>query len=304
MLKLEIENIEELRAVCHALSTTLRLQILQLLQSRRLSCLELSRLLHCPLSTITANVKILENANLVLTETVPAKNGYQRICSIVYNEIYIYFAEYLKKGTAADTFEIDIPIGSYMSCDISPTCGLVTPAGDSLPADDPSSFYHPIRLDAGLLWFRKGWLEYNIPFRPGAEKMPKEIRISAEMCSEAPGYNLDWKSDITMWINGVEVGTWLSPADFGGTRGTYTPAFWALQNTQYGILTRWVIGAFDTEVNYEKVSGVNVSDLSLSGGHFTLRLGVKEDAPHAGGLNLFGREFGNHPQGIALQLVY
>ncbi|MEI3204121.1 MAG: hypothetical protein V8S73_05705 [Lachnospiraceae bacterium] len=36
-----------------------------------------------------------------------------------------------------------------------------------------------------------------------------------EICSEAPGYKEDWKSDLTLWVNDVEVGTWTCPGDLG-----------------------------------------------------------------------------------------
>jgi predicted transcriptional regulator len=35
-----------------------------------------------------------------------------------------------------------------------------------------------------------------------------------------------------------------------------------------------------------------------------VRLGVKPDALHVGGLNLFGRSFGNYPQDLTLRLEY
>lgn len=47
-----------------------------------------------------------------------------------------------------------------------------------------------------------------------------------EICSEAPNHKDDWPSDITVWINNHEVGTWTSPSDFGGERGVLTPAWW------------------------------------------------------------------------------
>ena len=305
MLNLEIENIDLLKSVCHALSTELRLNIIKLLQAEKLSCLELSKQLGYPLSTISANVKILEAAQLILTETIPAKNGYQKICSIVYSDIHIYFAEYLKRRPSESIYEIVVPIGSYMDCHVFPTCGFVSKSAGVSKTDDAAEFFHPLRLEAELIWFRKGWLEYKIPLNAEAKSNPKELRFSMELCSEAPGYNMEWKSDITVWINGVEVGTWTSPSDFGGQRGNYTPDYWPVQNTQYGILTQWSVNEFETSVNYETISSVAIADLHLEKARYiTLRIGIKEDAKHIGGLNLFGRHFGNYPQAISLQALY
>jgi hypothetical protein len=36
----------------------------------------------------------------------------------------------------------------------------------------------------------------------------------------------------------------------------------------------------------------------------TVRIGVKPDALHVGGLNLFGRTFGNYPQDLTLRIEY
>lgn len=64
---------------------------------------------------------------------------------------------------------------------------------------------------------------YRCPNRlpPGAQV--DSLSLSLEICSEAPMHHLDWPSDITLGINGVELGTWTSPSDFGGVRGRLTP---------------------------------------------------------------------------------
>ena len=40
-----------------------------------------------------------------------------------------------------------------------------------------------------------------------------------ELSSEVPGTNANWPSDITLWVNEIEIGTWTSPGDFGDKRG-------------------------------------------------------------------------------------
>jgi len=45
--------------------------------------------------------------------------------------------------------------------------------------------------------------------------------------------------------------------------------------------------------------------LQLSQGQFiSLRIGVKPDAENVGGLNLFGRYFGNYPQDIHMRMRF
>jgi predicted transcriptional regulator len=50
------------------------------------------------------------------------------------------------------------------------------------------------------------------------------------------------------------------------------------------------------------VSNVQLKDLGLkSGKPISVRIGIRNDAAHVGGVNLFGNKFGNYPQGIVLR---
>ncbi len=66
--------------------------------------------------------------------------------------------------------------------------------------DDTRYFAHPDRYNADILWFSKGFVEYEIPnFIPGSQKIT-QILISAELSSEAPGINNVWPSDISFYL--------------------------------------------------------------------------------------------------------
>jgi predicted transcriptional regulator len=93
-----------------------------------------------------------------------------------------------------------------------------------------------------------------------------DIEVSFEVCSEAPLHHAIWPSDITLGIGNAEIGTWTSPADFGGERGALTPTWWDSQNSQYGLLKVWKVtnsGSF--------VDGIQISKVTLN--HLTLKLG-------------------------------
>jgi predicted transcriptional regulator len=115
---------------------------------------------------------------------------------------------------------------------------------------------------------------------------------------------MEWPSDIAVWINGSFIGEWRSPSDFGDRKGLLTPSRW-LGMTQYGKLTEWKVGNEGSSVNGEGSSSVKLEDLNL---HFSrpivVRIGVKEDAVNARGLNLFGEQFGDYPQGLKLTFVH
>ena len=101
--------------------------------------------------------------------------------------------------------------------------------------DETAVFYLPEHSEAQLIWFTQGYLEYRVNRSLLREAGSMEnVEISFEACSEAQGYNNDWPSDITLWINRREVGTFTSAGDFGGTRGAQNPAWWSDTMTQYG----------------------------------------------------------------------
>ena len=53
-----------------------------------------------------------------------------------------------------------------------------------------------------------------------------------------------------------------------------------------------------------RLSDCRLGDLELNDHRsIRVRIGVKEDARHPGGINIFGRGFGNHDQDIALRLI-
>ncbi len=307
MLQLSIQDPHAVAKICHALSTELRLNILRLLEHGTMSCLDLSKKLNYPFSTISANVKILEEAGLIVTELQPAKNGSKKLCSLVYLEMAIQLAGGTPPPADDWRYDIQIPIGNYMDFQVSPSCGFVGEEVRQIRMDDPNSFLHPDRLKAQLLWFRKGYVEYRIPLENPELFQGKiqQVSFSMEICSEAPGYNQKWKSDITVWVNGVEMGTWMSPADFGDRKGTYTPEFWGMGSTQYGILTCWRTDDSGTYLNDGKISNITLKQLKLEEKPVvTFRIGVKDTSSHIGGINIFGEGFGDYNQGIRMTIIY
>ncbi|MEM6430883.1 MAG: transcriptional regulator, partial [Deinococcota bacterium] len=169
--------------------------------------------------------------------------------------------------------------------------------------DDPTSFYEADRHTAELLWFSSGFVEYRCPNRLPSGAMIEYLEVSMEICSEAPTHHLEWPSDITVWINDVELGSWTSPSDFGGVRGKLTPAWQWDTDTQYGLLKVWQVTASSSQVDGVQISDVTLSDLNILGQpYIAIRIGIKPDAQHVGGLNLFGSRFGNYPQDLVLRL--
>lgn len=296
-------NLQELEAVTKALGSETRLEILRFLSLHTCSLLEIAEALNLPPSTATLHINVLEKAGLIETNLSPATRGLQKVCARVYDRIVIQLpADTAREETAV---EISMPLGAYVNSQVSPTCGLAGELGIIGHLDDPTAFYEPERIHAQLLWFRRGYIEYRFPNRLPSNVLLDDIEISFEVCSEAPLYHADWPSDITLWIGDVEIGTWTSPADFGGERGSLTPDWWGTQNSQYGLLKVWKVTNNGSFVDGVQVSEITLNNLSVKPGDpIAVRIGIKDNAVNVGGINLFGSKFGNYPQDIVLRQHY
>ena len=99
-------------------------------------------------------------------------------------------------------------------------------------------------------------------------------------------------------------GAWTSPGDFGKRRES-TPPTWSAGGAQYGLLTIWEIGSDGCYINHQKVGSRTVEDLKIMDKNTILvRIGVKDDAVHKGGFNIFGKKFGDYGQDIIMSIAY
>ncbi len=297
-------TLEDALEVCKAISNKHRIEILRHLSEKPHNVNELSEKLNIPFSTTAVNVKKLEDVNLISTELVPGR-GTQKVNTLNYDRIVInLFTD--ETPTDDNMVVFDMPIGEYVDCQVEPSCGLVSEYDYIGIQDDPRSFYEPDRKQAQLLFFRAGFVEYRFPNRIPYGSKARELEFSAEICSEAPFHKMDWPSDITVWINGKEVGTWTSPSDFGGERGFLTPKWWLKNYTQYGVLKKWKINDSGCYIDGQHInSSININDLNIQEKPFiSFRIGVKDGAVNAGGLNLFGSKFGNYEQNIIMNLRF
>ena len=295
---------EERPDVLRGLASPVRVKILKALHLRGgLNVNDIAELLELPQSTVSSNLQILEEAGLIRTETQKARKGNQKICRAVYDEVLVMFKEDVA-ATRPDIIEVAMPVGLYTSCEVSAPCGLCSAEGIIGLLDVPDTFLDPGRMKAGLMWFTRGFIEYQFPNNARLSKTDVEmLEFSVELSSEVPGTAQDWPSDITVTVNHKDVGTWTSPGDFGDQRGVYTPDWWTLRGSQYGMLKTWKITREGTYVDGVKISPVSLKDLDVANHHsIRLRIGVKDSARHPGGVNIFGRGFGNYDQDIILRI--
>ena len=300
-IELSLDDPERLRLIARALGSDVRIRIMQMLDERSMNIEELSQEISVPISTVSNNVVVLEEAGLVRTERQNGIRGVMKLCSRNTDSVTISLTRQAERDV--QTFCQQMPIGHYVDCRVEPVCGLLGRSGAIGDQDDQMSFYDPDHVNAQLLWFRRGYVEYRFSNQMLRQHNAKSLEISFEACSEAPNYQKDWLSDITVWINGVEIGTWQCPGDFGGRLGRYSPDWWPLNMTQYGLFKRWRVDENGCTLDDALISGVTLDQLKLDEQPFiSVRIGIRDDAQYPGGINLFGEEFGDYNQPIIMKL--
>lgn len=300
---LHIRSLDEGLEIFKALGSNIRIEIIKILRENQgINMNDLASRLNVTNGALTSHIKKLEDCGLITITSESAGHGNQKICSVHLDKILID-VEDIEKET--NVYQTEIKVGHYSNYNIYPTCGLASPNALIGEVDDTRYFAHPSRYDADILWFTKGFVEYIVPnFIPISQKIDK-ITISAELGSEAPGVNEVWPSDISFYINDTFIGCWTSPGDFGDVKGIFTPDWWYHNWNQYGLLKLLVINSQGTFIDGLKISNVTINDLSLTDkSPIRLKLEVKDDAAHVGGLTIFGKNFGNYNQDINVRINY
>lgn len=303
-LNLNLNEIDRLCPVAKALSSPVRVRMIALLSARAMNVNELAVALDLPVSTAALNVRQLEEAGLIRTEIQPGIRGAMKLCSRAVDAVSMRLIPQVRDGLSA--LMLQLPIGSYSCAEgIRPECGLVSEHAWIGESNAPRTFYHPDRAHAQMLWFSSGFLEYRFSLGEVDPGQVEWLEFSMEISSNAPLYREDWKSDISVQVNGCTLGTWVSPGDYGGRRGRLNPSWWSETASQYGLLKTWRVDGEGSTLDGEAISGTRLEDLRLScGDYISLRVGVDAHAEHVGGMNLFGEKFGDYAQGIVMRVGY
>ncbi|WP_339199788.1 ArsR family transcriptional regulator [Paenibacillus sp. FSL P4-0176] len=289
--------------IYEALASEARLNIVRLLlQNREMHINALAQELFLSKAIVSTHVSKLQKAGIVGSRMKRENGGTYKYCFIVREFMTINLSP---EPVDAPYHEISIPVGQYTDYEAWPTCGIATTTQMIGQYDTPACFMDPDRVNAGILWLARGFLEYKIPNYLNTEQHLQEIEISLELSSEAPQVNENWPSDIRFSLNGHHLGTWTSPGDFGDRKGKHTPLWWKLDVNQYGVLKVLRINAEGTFMDSQRISDVRIHDLKLdSSTYWTFGLRPEEGVPGRGGLTLFGKGFGNYDQDILIRYYY
>lgn len=302
---LHVKNLDEGLEVFKALGSELRINIIKLLQeNHEMNMNELATSLGITNGALTSHIKKLEESGIIQVMTERGGHGNQKICKVAVDKIVVD-VESEETEEDQNIYNMEVKVGHYSDYNVYPTCGLATSKAIVGEVDDPRYFSHPDRINAGILWFTKGYIEYMIPnLLPSATKID-QITVSLEISSEAPGINNDWPSDISIFLNDVKIGTWTSPGDYGDVQGIFTPDWWFPNWNQYGLLKMIVINKKGTFVDGLKISDVTINQFNLDyKSTVRFKFEIEEDAKNIGGITIFGSEFGNYNQDIKVRIAY
>ncbi len=288
--------------IARALSVPERLRILKILLNQPKSLSEISSALDIPISSVSRHIDALADAQLIFIHYQPGLKGHAKYCSQMALSCLIDIDSPRVEDPTDSAYRIELPVGLFSHCHITAPCGMCGPESVIGKLDDPSTFFLPERTQAECIWFDQGFISYNFP--SAIKDEIEDISFSFEICSETSYYNNNWPSDITITVNDVELATFTSPGDFGGRRGKNTPEYWPVSSTQFGILKKFTVSNHGVYINDTFVhKNVVLGDLRIAKGNaIKLTIGIKPDAVHRGGVNLFGKNFGDYNQAIVMTI--
>ena len=300
----EKSSYEKIALIGKALESVDRIQIINLVSNKQYTLSELSKELDLTPSSVAFHLKILLDAGLVAAEPIPNKKTvrytYKRESSLLIN-----LRKVTEYRTENEPYRVSIPLGQYSDIQLDKECGMSSEK--SLITTDKNDLFLKERVDAQLIWSSKAcFVEYSTSNIYASRNKVQSISFTFEICSEAYGYNSDFPSDITLSINEIELCVFRSKGDFGDRYGRYTPSWWFIESTKYGVLVNLLVNERGVFLNEALVNDkIKLSDLKLDQGNKTvLRIEVKKDAINCGGFNLFGEKFGDYAQNIELLIKY
>ncbi|MDH6363997.1 putative transcriptional regulator [Enterococcus sp. PF1-24] len=287
-----------------ALSSDTRVTIIHLLSNEPSTVSEIAKKLNLSKAIVSRHLRLLEDARIIkLDDSKNSSDNRTKNFKLAVDHIDIDFPKKIHLPFQESITEIKL--GYFSDFSAEPTCGLVSETKVIGELDDPRSFVSNERIEASLLWFSDGFVEYVVPNQIPADAHLELLELSLELSSEFPESNNNWPSDISFFINDIPLGTWTAPGNYSDVRGTLTPKWWASTLSQYGVLKHIRVTNTDTGIDGKMVSNTKLNDLKLDTSPFIkVKIGVKPDAKNKGGLTIFGNAFGNHPQNILLKCFY
>ena len=117
---LYLHSLEEADEIFKALSTPMRLKIMQLIyENKNLSMNDLAEALDLTNSAISLHVSKLESAGLVAIQTTSGKRGIRKIVTPLHDKLIVDLAPH---EASKPCYRDEIAVGHFTSIDAHPTC--------------------------------------------------------------------------------------------------------------------------------------------------------------------------------------
>lgn len=301
---IHITSAERGVALFEAMNSQIRLDILKILKENGKSNLkQIAETLGITGGAVTAHIRKLHEAGLINIHSESGVRGSQKMCSLAVTKLIIDLFD--DADYPANVYTFDIGIGLYSDYKVFPTCGLVSDTSIIGVLDEPRYFSYPERVDACLLWFSRGYVTYQFPNSLNASERCVELQISMELAAEAPGCTMHYPSDISFKLNGMDLGYFTVPGEFNDRRGIFTPAWWFENLGQYGQLKLLTVNAHGCFIDGLKISSLTIDDLNIHPhSEITFTIEASDDVVNKGGVNIFGKGFGDYDSGITFKMFY
>jgi predicted transcriptional regulator len=297
---LRIETVDDGIPVFRALSSEIRVKIISLLaEYRELNMNELSERLGIPGSTLTAQIKLLDECGILDVRGADGNRGMQKLCSLKESRLLI---EMFESATRHKRLHCEFPVGSYSEFTVTAPCGLASPSGPIGKEDSPPYFDAPERTGAGIVWFSAGFIEYPVPnYLPEGGRLI-ELQISLVIASHLPKAAPEDKSmGVLFSINQIAVGSWIVPLNDDDYRSLYSPSWWEGPRIQSGKIKLLTVNRNGTFIDgNNRVSAVTIDQLDITPGK-RIRFRI---ASQGSGITIFGRGFGNYNQDVSVTGIY
>ncbi|MCP4179359.1 MAG: ArsR family transcriptional regulator [bacterium] len=284
------------------LASKTRLKIIEIVRDEEKNIKDLAEIIGVSSTIIARHINQLEKADIIQTVNVSGKRGLQKICRLKSKKITLDFD--LDSEDKNSLRKFSIPVGNYKNYDVNPTCGLASAKALIGLHDDPRYFSHPDHYLASIIWYTDGWVDYVIPSYMLDYKPITSIEVSLELCSEYPFFRDNYKSDIFFIMNGINIGMWTAPGNYGDRRGKYNPPWWTM-GSEYGFKVTIIIDKHGTHINNQQISSINLEDLDIKiCKDLLFRISSPADSANPGGVTIFGKGFGDYNQDIEVKIKY
>jgi len=302
---LYIKNLKEGLELFKTLGSDVRMRIVELLCERgEMNMNEIATALELTNGALTSHIRRLEECGVIQTVTECTGHGNQKICSIKNDQILLT-ADVETEAKEIGVYDTEVQVGHFSSCDVSAPCGLCSGFSQIGPENEPRMFHNPERMQARMIWFSDGYVEYRIPNMLAEKQKMVEITFYFEISQNRMDYKEESLADVVFYLNGTRMGTWMTPQEFCVERGIYTPSWWNGPEKQSGVQKMIVINSWGTYFEGEKCSDIGLRDIEMKNGQeISFRLAVENQPKHKGGITLYGAGFGNYNQDIHVRIYY